>query len=139
MKLTTENSSNRYFVRSMGKVHQITHFALSEESHKHQFDKYDRICVSTMPGHDHIQLMANRYAGDNAKTLSDLSTKDKPFSNLYIEAYDMTIYQVSHVCSSDDEANQIMLERPDVALIDSTKMKELDVQLHFLASLKQVR
>lgn len=139
MKLILENTivGSQLFVRSMNKLHHITHIANSEESHNEQLRQHNRICVATMPGDDSIQLMAHKYSSDAKTQVSNLHSESHPFLDMYIRTGG-EMYQIAYVLKSTEEANKHMLERDDIALIDSTKMLNgLEYQFHFLAALKK--
>lgn len=135
-KLITENH-NYLFVKSMNKIHRITHLAFNEAGHKVLFEKHQLVTVSKLPDIDHVELMAAQYGGDNTFELSDLSTPEQPYLGMYMQAYDGNYYQIAGVFQDIDKANDFMCKRPDTALIDSTKFKALDHQYHFIASLKK--
>lgn len=132
-KLTTENSRNALYANSMGKLHRITHLAFNEEGHNHLFKTKHLIAVSALPNQEGVELLADRYGGDREIILQDLSTVDRPFTNLYIRACG-SFFQVAAVFSSEKEANALMLQRDDVAIIDSTTLKDVEDQYHFIAS-----
>ncbi|PSU31734.1 hypothetical protein [Photobacterium lutimaris] len=138
MKLTLENSvvGSQLFVRSMNKLQHITHIAASEDSHNKQLKQHNRICVATLPGDDSIQLMATKYSSDSCTQVSNLHSDSRPFLDMYIRTCG-AMYQVAYVLKSTDEANRHLLERDDIALLDSTKMNGLEHQFHFLAALKK--
>lgn len=133
-KLSTENG-NCLFVKSMNKLHRISYLAFNEEGHKLLFDKKDLICVAGFPNINDVQAMALRYQGDSKIKLQDKSSEDRPYTGFYIQAYDSNFYQVAGVFTDVDEANQFMALREDAALIDSTNLKHVDKQYHFIACL----
>ncbi len=132
-KLITENH-NRLFVRSMNKTHQITHLSFNEAGHNHLFWKESLIGVFGLNDLDDVSFLAKQYGGDTSLTFSNAHTEDKPYLNMYMQAFDGNYYQIAAVFTDVAKANAFMTEREDTGLIDSTKLG-LDNEYHFIGRL----
>lgn len=137
LKLTTENRHVLY-VKSMSKLHRITHLAFNEVGHTILFKNKDKIAVSTLPGFPEIQLMADLYSGSNKYDLENLSSNSLPFADMYMYTYG-GYFQIAGFFDSVTSANAFLLQRPDTAPLDSTTFKKGDVQLHFICAMKKSR
>ncbi|MDP2565763.1 hypothetical protein [Pseudoalteromonas marina] len=81
--------------------------------------------------------LALQYSGDTDTRLECKSSENKSFTGFYMQAYDGGYYQIAGIFNDVDEANKFMLQRDDTALIDSTNIKGLENQFHFIASLEK--
>ena len=128
------HTNNSLFVQSMSKLHKVSHLAFNDEGHKALFDKKMLVCVAHLPNTHDVQVMAQRYDGDKTTVLENKSSEGKSFSQFYIKAFNGKFYQVAAVFNNLHEANQFMLDREDVAIIDSTNFNRHDNQYYFIAS-----
>jgi|GEM_PF-1326814 hypothetical protein len=133
-KFVTENGY-QLFVRSMGKLHHVTHLAFNEEGHDKLFKTRDLICVAHLPNSASVQVLAAQYGGDRKIQLKNRSTQDKPFSDFYMRTYDGKYFQIAGVFNSVKATNEMLSVRDDTGPIDSTTIKGITEQYHFVASL----
>ncbi|WP_428774890.1 hypothetical protein [Vibrio sp.] len=141
MKFETENGF-RYLKMFEDKLYQITEMATNGEQSNvadtsSSLTLSDEPCclmdIGGMPGAENVHVLGCLY--DSVLIgLGDLDTVDRPFTQLYVQVYTGDIFQIAAVVDSVEEGNQLLLQREDISLIDSTQMKSLDRQLHFLAS-----
>lgn len=133
--LTTENGYG-LFVKSMNKLHKVTHLAFNEDGHSFLFRNQNLVRVAVFPDNlSDVQAMASQYGGDNTLKLQDKSSEDLTYTNFYIKSFDGHFYQVAGIFKDVDMANKFMESRDDAALIDSTNLKgSLTNQFHFIAS-----
>jgi hypothetical protein len=140
MKLVFDNTWMNLRAKSMGKLHTITHVVTSNERHTRLFNDKDLINVSGLPKAtllDDIKLMAPMYSATTKTKLKCLSTRERPFTNLYIAA-DGQHFQVAYVALTPAMGNAFMKDRDDIALICSSEATDQAPELHFLASIAPV-
>jgi hypothetical protein len=134
-KFASEND-NSLFVKSMGKIHHVTHLAFNDQGHKKLFDDKNLIAVALLPLFE-TQLMANRYGGDTTLKLDDKGVTGQPYTDMYMKVDDGKYFQIAAVFTDVDAANSFMLKWSDTALLDSSTLKGVDEQYHFIASVKK--
>ena len=130
-KIVTENNFE-IFVKSMRKLHKVTHLAFSVDGHNALFKK-DIICVAQVPKIKNVNLMAEMYAGDTQIRLSDLSSMERPFTGMYVKGIGRKYFQVAGVFEDVSAATDFLAERPDTAPIDTVVISP-DRCLHVIAS-----
>lgn len=135
-KLETENSYT-LLVKSMSKLHTITHISFNEIGHNKLYKNKSLIGVATLHQNTDATALALQYSGDTDTKLECKGSENKSFTGFYMQAYDGNYYQIAGIFNDVDEANKFMLNREDTALIDSTKIKGLENQFHFIASLEK--
>ena len=105
-KIVTENNFE-IFVKSMRKVQKVTHLAFSVDGHNALFKK-DIICVAQVPKIKNVNLMAEMYAGDTQIRLSDLSSKERSFTGMYVKGIGRKYFQVAGVFEDVSAANDFL-------------------------------
>ncbi|WP_063664253.1 hypothetical protein [Aliivibrio fischeri] len=134
MKIKMLNGNSLY-TKSMRRFFEIKAFSLDEEMHKKLQRAKLYVCVAEMPFNREIELLGQQYQGDSNIRVEDKHTEQLSFTYLYVKTQSGDLHQVSNVCKTIEEAQDIMLARSDVFLIDSTALSmKLEHQLHFLAS-----
>ncbi len=135
-ELKTENS-NKLFVKSMSKLHTVTHISFNEIGHNKLYKSKGLIGVATLHQDTDATALALQYSGDTKTQLECKASENKSFTGFYIQSYDGNYFQIAGIFNDVDEANKFMLQREDTAIIDSTKIKGLEKQFHFIASLEK--
>ncbi len=132
--LSTENGYG-LFVKSMNKLHKVTHLAFNEDGHDSLFKNHNLVCVALFPGNlNDVQAMSSKYGGDNELKLQDKTCENCTYTNYYMKSFDGNFYQLANIFTDVDMANKFMESREDAALIDSTDFRGTDIQYHFIAS-----
>lgn len=135
-KLKTENMC-KLVVKSMRKVHTITHLSFNETGHNKLYSSKDLIGVAHFECDKNTTTLAVQYSGDRVTQLECKSTSKASYTGFYMQTHDGNYYQIAGIFTDIDEANEFMANREDTGLIDSTNIKGLEKQYHFIASLEE--
>ncbi|CAH1598266.1 hypothetical protein IB292_02825 [Vibrio parahaemolyticus] len=139
MKMQNLNTFNSLYVKSMNKLHKVTHL-ISDKNCKtgEMFDKKQLVVVSQMPGYPEYNLMADVAGGDSniQLTTPDEVLEGMPTTGLYI--YSMGKYfQVAFVSRDPESGDRRVRDLPqqNVGLIDSTDypLQKAGLEFHFWA------
>lgn len=130
-KLKTE-SGHALFVRSMNKLHRVTHLSFNKEGRDKLFNAHSSIAVASMPSHPGVALIAQQFGGEH-KRLTDISTHERTFTNLYMWACGH-YFQIGSVYNDPNIANEYLRVRTDTAPLDSTTFPKDQKQFHVIAS-----
>lgn len=132
MKLSFDNNWMELYACSMRKLHKVTEIALNQEE-KDKALKKDLITISSLEPLG-ISFLSMLYGiKEPSKNLEELSTDENPFLPFYIKV-DKEFFQVAHIVKTVEEANLVMTERSDVALICSDNQGN-----HYLSSREPLR
>lgn len=133
-RLSFNNRSMSLFVKSAGRFFAATH--ISDETGLEENIKMSKngyVCISGLPNSLRTSIYAEQYSSVcSSSKVSDLSTEEKKFSNLYIKDRG-NYFQVFDVQRDEKTVNDIMKEHEDVALIATDNAGR-----HYLASIDPV-
>ena len=134
MKLKLDNPSMRLCALSMRKVFHILAIAGDCQHNNSDFIKQNLVAVSQLPAQPRMNLLANCYAPKfPSRLLRDLSTHEKPYTNLYIQSEEQ-YFQIAYVSGDRNYCNSVCLERGDITLIATDNEGR-----HYLASKTPVK
>lgn len=120
----------------MSKLHTITHISFNEIGHNKLYKDKSLIGVATLHQNTDATALAQQYGGDTDTQLECKDSENKSFTGFYMQADEGKYFQIAGIFNDVDEANKFMLKRDDTAIIDSTNIKGLENQFHFIASQK---
>jgi hypothetical protein len=130
--LFNTNNGHQLVARSGSNFSKITHVAFNNVDctwPKNQHFTFD------LPNSNLVKLMSSYDSGIAGLSLN-INT-ELPHLDFYIRVYTGQYFQVAGIFTNQDDANQFMLKREDVALIDTVESKEAPFSLYIIASLKE--
>ncbi|PKG68656.1 hypothetical protein [Pseudoalteromonas sp. GutCa3] len=128
--LITENQ-NFFYAKSKGKVYRIDKLSFNDDCHDELLKGDGLVAVGSLPNFENIDLMTHRHKGER-----DFSFEKEPGTiGFFIRVYTGDFFQIAGVFDSVIDANNFMKDDDDVALIDSTNIRGLSKQFHFIAYL----